>query len=177
MTRSRREVVALEVAQFVPVVAFAFRFLLAGEVDLAQAGPQFVLGAALALGVLGVVLARRAPVNPILLGADLWLAVGAVGFGAPIPAVAAAVGELAGSGLFAAILLAGIGATVVSPRGFVGAPVDRRWSWALVGLTAALVVYTWWMRHDVRLGGGLPFIVLNLVRRGLGLRLPRVEGV
>jgi hypothetical protein len=165
--------VGLEILQFVPVVTFAFRFLVAGEVDLASARGQFVLAAALAALIVPVVLAARAPVNPILLGADLWLAVGALAFALPLPPIASAVADLAGCGLFLAILATGIGATVLGGRRYVGVEADPRWSWALVGLTALLVAFTWFARADIRLGGGLPFIVLNVVRRGLSVRLSR----
>ena len=40
----------------------------------------------------------------------------------------------------------------------------------LLGLTVVILCWAWMFRHDIRLGGGLPFIVLNLGRRVLGRR-------
>jgi hypothetical protein len=35
-----------------------------------------------------------------------------------------------------------------------------------------MVGWAWLFRHNIRLGGGLPFIVLNVARRVIGRRAP-----
>jgi hypothetical protein len=42
----------------------------------------------------------------------------------------------------------------------------------LLGLTLVIVAWAWFFRHDIRVGGGLPFIVLNVARRVMGRRAP-----
>lgn len=166
-----------ELVQLVPVVTLACSFLVSGEVDLARAGPLFVVAALLAAPITAAVVARGYAPNPILLGAALWLALGAVAFGVPVPPLAAWLGETRAFGLFVGALAVGVVATLASPQGYVGARHPdagwvRRASLALLGLTLAAVLWSWAFRSNLRLGGGLPFIVVNVVRRIVIARAP-----
>ena len=167
----------IELVQLIPIVSLALPFILAGGVDLGRAGTGFVIGALLAVPVTAVV-ARRYLLNPILVGTNLWLWLGAVAFQLPLRPVAAWLTETQAVGLFIAALGVGIVATFTSPQGYVAcAKADPRWvrraSLGLLALTVVTVGWSWVFRHDVRLGGGLPFIVLNLARRGMCLCAPR----
>ncbi len=166
-----------ELVQLVPVVSLALPFVVAGKTDLARAGSGFLVAALLTVPVSAVVVWKRGVLNPILLGTALWLWVGAVAFQAPIPGLVAALGEAQGAGLFVGIVLMGILSTVLSPQGFVGARHPdagwiRRSSAVLLALAFVALGGSWLLRHNVRLGGGLPFIVLNAVRRAMILRAP-----
>lgn len=159
-----------ELVQLVPVVTLASSFLVSGEVDLSRAGPLFAVAALLAVPVHGVVAWRGHANNPILLGAALWLWVGAVGFALGVGPLTAALAEARGAALFSAALVVGIPLAAASPRGYIGARSDdaawvRRASLSLLALTAAALLWSWMFRADLRLGSGLPFIVLNLARR------------
>jgi hypothetical protein len=166
-----------ELLQLVPIISLAFPFIVAGRVDLTRAAPGFLLGALLTLPISLAVLWRRHPLNPILIGANLWLWLGLVAFYAPVPALRAWLIETQAFGLFALALLVGIVATFGFRLGYVACPSsDPRWtrrmSLGLLGLTVVIVVWAWIFRHDIRLGGGLPFIVLNVARRVMGRRAP-----
>jgi hypothetical protein len=80
-------------------------------------------------------------------------------------------------GLFLAAFAVGAIATFCFPHGYVAcASSDGRWirraSLGLLGFTAIVVLWAWMFRNNVRLGGGLPFIALNLARRIVARRAP-----
>jgi hypothetical protein len=173
----RRNAVWAELLQLLPIISLAFPFILAGKVDLGRAGPGFLLGALLTLPVTAAVLWRKYRLNPILIGTGLWLWLGLAAFYVPVPTLTAWLIETQAFGLFVGALLAGIAATLWLPSGYVAcASSDPRWtrqaSLGLLGLTSVVVLWAWLFRHDIRLGGGLPFIVLNVVRRVIGRQAP-----
>lgn len=168
-----------ELVQLVPVVTLALPFILHGSIDLSRAASGFLVGACLAVPISLLVLWAKQPLNPILVGTGLWLAFGALGFNAPIPALAAWLTSTQAFGLFLGALLAGVAAMLFSPLGFlacrgVEGALARRYSFVLLALAGAALLWSWSFRHDVRLGGGLPFIVLNVARRVLGRRASRL---
>ncbi len=159
-----------ELVQLVPVITLAFPIIVRGEVALAQLAPAFMVAAVLAALVSGFVLWRDAVLNPILVGTGVWLATGAIGFGAPVAPLARMVAETQALGLFVCALAVGIAALAYAPQGAIGARHSdtawvRRASLWLVGAMVAAVAWAWFFRDDVRLGGGLPFIALNIFRR------------
>lgn len=168
-----------ELVQLVPVVTLAFPFIVHGRVDLSLAASGFLVGAVLAVPISLLVLWAKQPLNPILVGTALWLWLGALGFNLPIPALARWLTSTQAVGLFVGAFVAGSAATLTSSLGFlacrgVEGALARRYSFVLLALSGALVVWSWIFRHDVRLGGGLPFIVLNVARRVLCRRASRL---
>jgi hypothetical protein len=164
-----------EAIQLVPVLSLAFPFIVQGKVDLARAGSGFLIGGLLAVVVSAVVLRRRHPLNPILVGADLWLCLGAIAFNAPVRSLARWMTETQAFGLFVGALTAGLIATLFSSQGYLASPgCDARWvrraSLLLLALTVVVTGWAWVFRDNIRLGGGLPFIVLNAARRILSVR-------
>lgn len=175
---SRRNPAWAELVQLVPVITLAFPFIVAGKVDLSRAGTGFLVGALLTLPVTGLLVARKHLLNPILVGTGLWLWLGAIAFSAKVGVLMDFLVQTQAFGLFVAALGAGVVAHLVSPFGYVACfSSDPRWikraSLGLLGLTLVVVVWAWLFRRDIRLGGGLPFITLNVVRRVLGRRAPR----
>lgn len=173
----RRVSVWAELIQLLPVITLAFPFIVAGRVDLGRAGPGFLLGAVLAVVVSALVVLRKHLLNPILVGTAAWLWVGAVAFYVPVPVLWSWLVATQAFGLFACAWLAGAAATWGSPWGYVACrSADPSWnrkaSLMLLALTTVACVWAWAFRHDIRLGGGLPFIVLNVARRLLGRRAP-----
>lgn len=169
-----------ELVQLVPIISLAFPFILAGKVDLGRAGPGFLLGALLTIPITAVVVRGKHLLNPILVGAGIWLWLGAMAFELPVAPLQAWLVDTQAFGLFAAALLAGVAATLISPHGYVACRSDdprwlRKASLGLLGLTLVISCWAWLFRHDIRLGGGLPFIVLNVARRVLGRRAPVAE--
>jgi hypothetical protein len=174
---SRRNPAWAEILQLVPIISLALPFILAGKVDLARAGFGFLLGAGLSIPISAAVVLRKHLLNPILVGTDLWLWLGCAAFYLPAPALLTWLIHTQAFGLFVAALLAGLAAMAWSPWGYIAyRSEDPRWnrkaSLGLLGLTLVIVGWAWVFRHDIRVGGGLPFIVLNVARRVLGRRAP-----
>jgi hypothetical protein len=166
-----------ELVQLVPVISLAFPFIVAGKVDLGRAAPGFLLGALLAVPITAAVLWRRRLLNPILIGTNAWLWLGVAAFYLPVAALKTWLIDTRAFGLFLLALVAGIVTTFASPTGYIACPSsDPRWtrkaSLGLLGLTLVIVLWAWRFRYDIRLGGGLPFIVLNVARRVIGRRAP-----
>ena len=177
---TRRNAVWAELVQLVPIISLAFPFIVAGKVDLGRAGLGFLIGALLTIPITAAVVQRRQLLNPILLGAGLWLWFGAIAFMVPVAPLTEWLVQTQAFGLFVAALLTGLAATLFSPHGFVACQSsDPRWikkaSLGLLVLALVILCWAWIFRHDIRLGGGLPFIVLNLGRRVLGRRAPQPE--
>jgi hypothetical protein len=177
MMASHRNPVWAELLQLVPIISLALPFIVEGRVDLGRAGSGFFIGALLTIPVSAAVVLRRHLLNPILLGTGIWLWLGAVAFKLPAPPLAAWLSQTQAFGLFVAALGVGLAATIFSPQGYIACySSDRRWirhaSIRLLQLTFLLVGWAWLFRHNIRLGGGLPFIVLNVARRILARRAP-----
>jgi hypothetical protein len=176
MTTSRNPVWA-ELVQLVPVIVLAFPFILAGKVDLAQAGWGFLVGAILTVPISAVVIARGKLLNPILLGTALWLWLGAVAFRMHVEPLARWLLQTQAFGLFVAAFAVGLVATFFFRHGYVACNSSdqgwiRRASLGLLGFTAVVLAWAWLFRNNVRLGGGVPFIALNLARRIVARRAP-----
>jgi hypothetical protein len=128
--------------------------------------------------VISVLVARLGHVqNPVLVGTGLWLCLGAIAFNVPVPSLAKLLVETQAFGLFASAFGVGIVTMLFSPSGYIGCRHDdarwvRRSSVTLLALTALAAAWAFWFRADVRLGGGLPFIVLNVTRRIIIRRAP-----
>lgn len=169
-----------ELIQLIPVISFALPFIIRGGVDLGRANQGFLIAALLTLPVSAAVLKNRYLLNPILTGTGVWLWFGAIAFNAPIELLRALLLQTQGFGLFLVIFACGVVTTVRAPSGYIGSRhPDARWvkqaSLGLLALSGAAVVWAYCMRNNIRLGGGLPFIVLNLVRRVVIVRAHRVE--
>ena len=166
-----------ELLQLIQVVSLALPFILQGAVDLARANLSFLVAALLTIPVTVAVVGRKHLLNPILVGTGLWLWVGAIAFNLSIESIATWLGQTQAFGLFVAALGVGVATTVWSPYGYVACRSSqrgwlRRASLGLLLLNVVMVGVAWVFRHDVRLGGGLPFIVLNVARRALCRRAP-----
>jgi hypothetical protein len=169
---SKKKRVFQEIAQFVPVIVLASSFLVSGGVDLERAGLLFVVSALLAVIVTSVLIRQKVLLNPILVGTNLWLCIGALAFGIPIPAIAEILGQIQAAGLFACALGVGIVFTAVSATGYIGMShtdgrVIRKLSVVMLVLTGVALVWSVLFEHNIRVGGGLPFILLNVTRRVL----------
>ena len=159
-----------ELVQLVPIVSFALPFVLKGEVDIGRAAGGFAVGALLAIVVSVLVVRLGHVLNPILVGTGLWLCLGASAFNVPVEPLAALLAKTQALGLFVAAFIVGVVTMLFSRSGYIGCRHDdagwvRRASAALLVLTALAAAWAFWFRSDVRLGGGLPFIVLNVARR------------
>ena len=162
--------VLIEAVQFVPVLTLAMGFVLSGEIDLSVADMRFLVAVLLSVPIVGLLTVKKINQNPILLGADLWLLLGAVSFNVPIPAIRDAMAATGGGGLFVGALLVGLGFTLARPEGYLGveSPKTKALSAVLLLLTIAAAGWAMSRPDDIRLGAALPFIGLNIVRRVMG---------
>ena len=165
---SRIRSVSIEAIQFAPLLVLAAPFVVAGEVDLGAAGASFLWAAGLSVVVVSVLAWRGVLQNPILLGVDVWLCAGAIGF-AFVPPLAAALASLQASAMFIGILLVGAWLAFRSETGFIGTRLDDsaavlHGSQVLLALTLGALVWSF-VLPDIRTGGALPFILLNVARR------------
>jgi hypothetical protein len=163
--------------QLIPVVTLALPFIVAGKIDLSHAGTSLLIAAFLTLPISALVVWRRGVLNPILVGTALWLWIGAVAFLLGLESLVGWITEAQGAGLFLGVVTVGVATTFFSPHGFIGArSQDRRWvrvsSWTLLSLALVALGTSWLLRHNIRAGGGLPFIALNVARRAIVLRAP-----
>lgn len=169
----------LELVQLVPIVSLAFPFIVAGRIDLARAGSGLLVAALLTLPVSALVVWKQGVLNPILIGTGVWLWIAALAFMVPLTGLVGELSEAQGAGLFLGVFVVGLASTLLSPHGFIGARHPdaawiRRTSGLLLGLSLVALGCSWLFRHNIRAGGGLPFIVLNVARRALVLRAPPV---
>jgi hypothetical protein len=169
-----------ELIQLAPVLSLAMPFIIRGEVDLGRASQGFLVGALLTLPVSAFVVYRKHVLNPILIGTGLWLLVGAYAFNAQSEVVSAWLTQARAFGLFVSILAVGLATTFLSPQGFIGCVHNdtewlRRASLLLLAFSALAATVAYWLRGNVRLGGGLPFVALNVLRRVVINRKPSVQ--
>ncbi len=169
---SKAEAFFKEASQFLPVIAFASSFIVGGGVDLKRASLLFVISAAAAVAITVFLIVKKAQLNPILLGTNLWLCFGAVAFGIPIPAFAELLGHVQAFGLYVTVFGLGAILAVVSDEGYIGMDhpdkkTIRMLSFIMLALTVAALVWSYLFMESIRLGGALPFILLNVTRRML----------
>jgi len=157
----------------VPIITLASSFILKGGVDLNQASVLFVVSGIIAVAVTAWLLAIRITLNPILLASNIWLIFGAAAFGIPVLPLAHLFAETNAALLFAAVLAVGIAQTTLRiSTGFIGmdnAPPQtiRKLSFTLLAVAALAFCWAVIFRNNIRIGGGIPFIVLNVTRRVL----------
>lgn len=160
----------VEVVQFIPVLTLAAGFVLAGEIDLSVAAGRFAIAAVLAVVIVGGLAWKKVKQNPFLVGADLWLLVGAVSFNVPIEPVKAAMVAAGGGGIFLGALVVGLAYTLSQPEGYLGVVSERTRALSAVLLVLTAAGAAWAMAHpdSIRLGAALPFIGVNVLRRVMG---------
>ncbi len=168
-----------ELVQLIPVIALAFPVVTSGRVDLPSMTQAFPAAGGLAIAVTLGVLAAGKRLNPILVGTDLWLLLGAIGFGLGVSPIADLWAAWQGFALFA-LVVPTLGVAMATPPGAIGADGPRDWvrsrSIAVLSLSILALGWAWAFRHDVRLGGGLPFVVVNVTRRALVAHGVRATG-
>ena len=162
----------LEVVQFIPVITLASSFIAGGGVNLERAATLFIISGITALVITAALAVKKVPLNPILLGTNLWLVTGALAFGVPIPALATVLGTVQAFGLYVTIFTVGAILTILSTTGFIGMAHTnrnrvRRLSILLLALCAVALAWSYLFIDNIRIGGALPFIFLNVSRRVL----------
>jgi hypothetical protein len=162
--------------QFLPVSAFVSYALGNGEPTPKRWLGAFALGSSLALARWLFMRWKKMPLNPLVFGADLYLVYGLVACLSGQPMLTDLLAYLQAAGLLAAMLVAGIIATLASPRGFVFADGEPRAevvkaSLILLVIAAVATVVSYQFRGDTTYSGVLPVMSLAVSQRLLRRRL------
>ena len=161
-----------EAVQFAPVITLASSFIVSGSVNVERAGTLFIITGIAAAIITAVLITKRILLNPILIGTNLWLFLGAVAFGVPFTPLARMMAEVQAGGLFSCTLGVGIVFSMIMDTGYIGMnhkneALVQKLSAIMVGLTFFALVWSFMFINNIRVGGGLPFILLNVTRRVL----------
>lgn len=136
----------------------------------------FKASSLLAVAELAFLLARQAPANRLVVGANLWLIAGGAGAFAEQWWWLRLYQQFGEASLFLAMLLVGVAATVFSASGFVGKPGPRvlvkRYSLLLLSAVVCALVVAICFRGNVKYAAVLPVIALSWFHRLLRHRLP-----
>ena len=160
---------------FIPVIVF----LMWGRFGPGDAGVRwdtaYVVSGILSIGHIFWLFKNR-PGHWIALGVDLYLLIGALLAAVSAPTLQVWGQELGAAPVLACVLVIGVGATWLSPLGFVGEASNdkalvRRLSVMLLITAAIAVAVARVLRHNTLLGGVLPIIALVLVRSQLQKRV------
>jgi hypothetical protein len=170
MRMTKKQAVLAETVQFVPVIILAFSFLVKGDVDLNRAQFLFLVSGTLAAVMTAFLIVKKVLLNPILFGTNIWLVLGAVAFSIPIPPLADLIGSLQAAGLYVCVFAVAIGFSFGKRTGFIGMEhpnpgVIRKLSLIMLVFAGLVLVCSYVFVDNIRLGGGLPFILLNVTRR------------
>ncbi|OFZ56007.1 MAG: hypothetical protein A2428_08645 [Bdellovibrionales bacterium RIFOXYC1_FULL_54_43] len=124
-----------------------------------------------------LVIAKK-PLNRLLMGANLFLAIGGIAFLLELDTVLAFYGQMMETTLFLAVVIVGLVSTFFTSRGFIEVadrqPQDiRRYSQYLLVITATCTVVSVIFRGNVLLAGTVPFVALIVARKLLQTKLQR----
>ena len=175
---TKKQAILAEIVQFVPVIILAFSFLVKGDVDLNRAASLFLISGSIAAVLTVFLVLKKTLLNPILLGTNIWLALGAVAYSIPVPPLADCIGSLQAAGLYVCVFAVAIGFTFGKRTGFIGMEhtdpgVVRKLSMIMLVFSGVVLVWSYVFVENIRIGGGLPFILLNVTRRMMIRRFRR----
>jgi predicted permease len=136
----------------------------------------FKVGSLVAVVELALLLARQAPANRLILGANLWLMAGGLAAFAEQWWWLKLYQQFGEASLFVAMLCVGVATTVFTPSGFIAklgpAAAVRRASWVLLAAVGCALWVAVWFRGDVKFAAVLPVVALSWLNRLLRHRLP-----
>jgi len=169
--------------QFFPLTVFLRVALLHGAPQTEDWLLAFAWGGGVAVVqlVLFVVFARARPMNRLMLGVNVYLILGGAAVLSNQIGLLQALRDLQESGIFLCLLLVGMGTTLASPAGFVGAPdvSGQRdvqvYSLILLGLAGAGMLASFVFRGQMVFSAAIPLIVLSLATRVFQRRLARED--
>ena len=161
---------------FIALAFFAYLALGRGPTTDESFVFAFRASSLLAVGELALLLARAAPANRLILGANLWLILGGVAAFAEQWWWLRVYEQFGEASLFLAMLLVGVVSTLFTPSGFVAKlgpklSVQRSSLLLLIAVGCALAVAVYF-RGNVKYAAVIPVIALSWLNRLLQHRLP-----
>ncbi len=168
----RLQSVASFFVQFLPLSLFASYAYARGEPTPERWYQAFILGASLSFLRLLFMAWRKMAVNPIIIGTDLYLYLGLVTCMTRAQVLIDLLAHLQATGFLAAILLVGIAATALSPRGYVfaegiGRAAVVKGSLVLLAVTVGATAMSYAFRGDTTYSGVIPAVMIALSQRGI----------
>ena len=161
---------------FIALAFFAYLAFGRGQTTDASFVFAFKASSLLAMGELIFLLARTAPANRLILGANLWLIAGGAAAFTEQWWWLRVYQQFGEASLFLAILLVGFVSTLFTPSGFIGklgprSSVQRASLLLLVAVGCALGVAVYF-QGNVKYAAVIPVIALSWLNRLLRHRLP-----
>lgn len=163
---------------FLALALFAYLAFGRGQTSDEQFVSAFKVSGAVALIELVVLLARAAPANRLIIGANLWLIAGGIAAFVEQWWFLRIYQHFGEASLFFAMLCVGIVATVASPAGFIGKQGQQdkvlRASVMLAAAVAVALLAAIYFRGNVKFAAVLPVIALSWLGRMLRRTVPDV---
>lgn len=162
--------VALEyLLGFLALAVFAYLAFAAGPASDERFVHAFKVASVVALLELVALLAREAPANRLIMGANLWLILGGAAAFLEQWWLLRIYQHFGEASLFASMLLVGAVAMWRTPAGFIGKVGARRLvlqrSWLLLLAVVLALVVAVYFRGNVKLAAVLPVIALSWLNR------------
>ena len=164
-----------------PITFFIVYLRLGGGPEGIYFPPALTLASVLALVVVSVLSLRKVPINRLVAGVNLWLALGGASMIFGWDNILWYFIELREIGFFMVMFVVGVVSTFAFKSGYVGIPhPDRkkvmRYSLHLLLVTAVCMVISHIFKGNILLGGTLPFIALSVINWGLAVSLAGTKG-
>lgn len=165
--------------QFAPLSAFVIYARVNGISPEVWAG-AFKLAALLAFVETLLLIYKKVPLNRLVLGTNLFLFLGGIGFQFHIVPILRWYGNMMEATLFAAIIAIGIVTTLCTSIGFIGVPNAPRhtvmqYSAILLVVAVGCFIFSLNASGNLLLAGVVPFLCLVLCRRLLCHRLNNAQ--
>jgi len=167
----------ITILQFLPLTIFLVYARLNGMTDLAWRD-AFILAGVTTLIVVAIQVYKKVTFDRLMLGVNLFLLVGAIGFLGKLYGLLSLYGTYKGAALLICTSLIGIVATLFTKAGFIGvnvigkAPLKRRYSCFLliinmIAIVWAIITY----QYGLLISAAFPFIVLRFMYENFSKKL------
>jgi len=165
----------LNIIEFLPISAFGIIVRLTGE-DSVNWKLAFIIGGCFAAVEKALLMVKRFPLDRILLGTDVFLIIGGLGYFFNISIILNIYLFLFHATLFASLLIIGVVTTLFTKRGFIGAKHQKRnrviiFSLYLLGAGVVAFLISFTFRGDYILAGVVPFTGMLVINRILAKKL------
>ena len=164
---------------FIALAVFVAYAYANGLPTVARWESAFKLGAVLAALEITILSFRKAPMNRLILGGNIWLLAGGLAFILGQESFLRVYERLGEVSVFVSILAVGIMSTVFSRNGFVGVEAPRQAVitqslWLIAAVIAALCMAVFF-KGDVKLAAVLPLTALAFLNRYLRYRVLKIS--
>jgi hypothetical protein len=159
------------ILQFFPLAGFLYYARIHGYSEGAWEN-AFIIGGALAVLETAVLALKRIHLNRLILGANLFLILGGLGFLLELQPILNLYGKYTQAVLFFSMLLVGLATTLFTPSGYIGTTkCSKAWirknSLYLLAATLLATLISLYFRGSVLKAGLAPFLIIYFTRHYL----------